>query len=131
MLGNDEHGGLGRDDDAADGVDRELMHGAGAWRAQLDALELVFRRDAPLRQFGDLALDLAQLLLGLGAQVIVDLHDLQLDLGDLAFDLRDRGGELALLAVEIDGLTFEPVEPHDRRQTLWRTARAPPSIPRR
>ena len=41
-------------------------------RADLDALELVLGRDAPLDELGLAGLDLAQLLDDLGAHVLVD-----------------------------------------------------------
>ncbi len=111
-------GSAGRED-AADGVDRELMDRAGARRTQFDTLEVVVGGNAPFGQLGDLALDLAQFLLGLGPQVLIDTRDLQFDLGDLALGLRDLRGQLTFLTGEADGLTFEPVQPHDRGQSLF------------
>ena len=104
---HDQHGGLGRGDHAADRVDGELMHVAGARRADVDPLQLVLGRDLALDELRDLGLDLAQLLHHLGAHLLVDLDDLQRGLGDLALGLRDAGDDLAALALEARRLALE------------------------
>ena len=48
-----------------------------------------------------------ELLADLGAQILVDLQDLQLGLGDLALGLGDRGDERAALALEARGVALE------------------------
>ncbi len=53
-----------------------------------------------LDQLRHLAADVGEVLADLGAHVLIDLQDLDLGLGDLALRLRDRGDELAALAVE-------------------------------
>ena len=58
-------------------------------RADVDALELVLGRDPLLDELGQLAPDFGQLLADLSAQVLVDLNNLQLCLGDLALSLGD------------------------------------------
>ena len=58
-----------------------------------------------------LALDLAQLLGDLAAQVLVDLHDLQRRLGDLALGLGGAAIELAALAVEPGLLALQRGQP--------------------
>ena len=75
------------------------MDEAGLRRAQIDALELVFGRGDPLLELGDLALGLAQVLEHLGAEILVDLDDLQLGFADLAARTGDVGDELATLAL--------------------------------
>ncbi|MGZ8387204.1 MAG: hypothetical protein ACXWVE_02955 [Rhodoplanes sp.] len=60
------------------------MDGAGLRRAEVDALELVFGRRDALFELRDLALRLAQLLEHLGAEILVELDDLQLGFADLA-----------------------------------------------
>ena len=89
-IGHDQQDRFPGRDDAADGVDGELMHAAGLRGADVDALQLVLGGDLAFDQFADLGLDLAQVLADLAAQVAVDLQDLQLGLRDLAFGLRDR-----------------------------------------
>ena len=73
---------------------------AGLRRAQVDALELVLGRRDPLLELGDLALRLAQILEHLGAEILVELDDLQLGLADLAARAGDVGDELAALALQ-------------------------------
>src|SRR5262249_22183644 len=95
---DDQHQRLAGLNDAAYGMDIGLMDDAALRRADVDAHELVLRRHAALHQFGALALDLAQLLGHLAAEILVDLDGLQLDLGDLALRLRDAGDELSAFA---------------------------------
>ena len=73
------------------------------------SMRLSWSSAATLRstELGDLGLDLAQVLADLGAHVLVDLQDLQLDLGDLALGLRGRGDELAALAFEARRVALE------------------------
>jgi hypothetical protein len=92
-------------------VDRELEHGAVLRRADIDALELILRRNLAFDELADLVLDFAQLLGDVAAEVLVDLDNLQLGLGDLAFDLSSRGNELATLALEPGLLALELGEP--------------------
>ena len=97
---HDLHDGLAVADHAADGVHRKLMDDAGLRRADIDALELVLGRRHALLELGDLALRLAQVLEHLGAEILVELDDLQLGLADLAARARDVGDELAALALQ-------------------------------
>jgi HlyD family type I secretion membrane fusion protein len=99
-LRHDQHDWLARINDAADRVHGELVHEATLRGADLDALELVLRRHLALDELADLALDVAQLGRHLALEVLVELDDLQLGLGDLTLRGGDRGDELALLAVE-------------------------------
>src|SRR5215207_2305939 len=94
-LGDDHHDSLASDDHAADGMHGRLVDHAILGRPDVDTLELILGRDLALDELGDLALGLAQVLGDLRAQVLIDLQDLQLDLGDLALGLSDRGHELA------------------------------------
>ena len=71
-------------DHAADVCTAELMDDAVLRRADVDALELVLRGDLALDELADLAVDLAQFLGDLAAQFLIDLNDLEFDLGDLA-----------------------------------------------
>ena len=52
-------------------------------------LQLIHRGDLAFDQFGDLGADVGKLLGDVAAQVLVDLDDLQLGLGNLALGLRD------------------------------------------
>ena len=106
-------------DDAADRVHGELMHHAVLRRADVDALELVLGRDLALDELGDLVVDLAQILADLAAQVLVDLHDLQLGLGDLALGLRrSRRSSCAALAFEARRVALQRREARDLHQVL-------------
>lgn len=59
-------------------MDGQLMDNPALRRADIDALQLIFGRDAPLVQLGLLAMRLTQILHHLGAHVLVNLDDLQL-----------------------------------------------------
>src|SRR5205814_6529719 len=82
------------------------------------ALELVLRGDLALDELADLGLDLAHLLGDVAAQVLIDLDDLQLGLGDLALDLGRRGDQLAAFALEPRLLALERREPGELNQIL-------------
>src|SRR5690606_20647067 len=56
-------------------------------------------------------LNLAKLFRDLAAQILVELKNLQLNLGDPAFRLRGRSGELTALAFEPCGLALELRQP--------------------
>ena len=115
---HDEHHRLGRRDDAADRVHVELVDEAGAGRADIHALQLVFGGDLALRVFGDLALHLAKLLHGLGAHLLVDLDHLERGFGDAAFGLRDGGDELPALAFDAGAVALERVEARELHEVL-------------
>src|SRR5262249_42466488 len=115
---HDQHHRVARGDDAADGVDRELMHHAVLGRAQVDALELVLRRHLALAELADLALDLAELFRDVAAEILIDLDDLKLDLADLAAGLRRCGDRLRALALEPRRLPFERDQPIELYQVL-------------
>ena len=91
---------------------------AVAGRADVDALQLVLGRHAALGIFGDLALDLAQLLHRLGAHLLVDLDDLERGFGDAAFRLGDRRDELAALAFDAGAIALEGVEARELHEVL-------------
>ena len=80
--------------DAADRVNVGLEHDAVLWRTDVDALELVLGGDLALDELAILGVDLAHVLGDLAAQILIDLDDLQLGLGNFAFGLRDRGDQL-------------------------------------
>ena len=85
-------------DHAAHGVHRHLVNGAVLRGADLDAREHVLRRDLLLGRLGYFGAYRGEVLANLGAQILVDLDDLQLDLGDLVLVLCRRGDELAVIA---------------------------------
>ena len=66
------HDGVAGANDAADGVDVELMDHPRRRRAHLDAVEHVARGDASLGKFGFLALRLAEVLDDLGPQILIE-----------------------------------------------------------
>ena len=77
---------------------RKLLHDTGLRSADLDALQLIHRRDLAFDQFRDLGADVGQLLGHVAAQVLVDLDDLQLGLRNLSLALRHCRDELSALA---------------------------------
>src|SRR5262245_33051531 len=99
-LRHDLHDRLAVGDDAAHRVHAELMHDAALGRPDIHALELVLGRRHALLEFGDLALGLAQVLEDLGAEVLIELQDLQLGFAVLGARAGDRCDELAALAFE-------------------------------
>ena len=58
--------------------------------ADVDPLELIFRRNFALDSFADLAVGLAQLLGDVAGEILVNLENLQLDFGDPALGFRRR-----------------------------------------
>ena len=63
--------------------------------------------------------DLAHVLGDLAAQILIDLDDLQLGLGDFAFGLRDRGDQLRALAFEPRGVALERGQPRDLHKIVF------------
>ena len=94
-LRHDQHDRVAGGDDAADRVRRRLEHDAVLRRADVGALELILGRHLALDVFADLAVGLAQLLGDVAGEFLIDLEDLQLDLGDLALGLGGIGDELS------------------------------------
>src|SRR5829696_9150057 len=115
---HDQHDGLSGRDHPADRVDGRLVHHPVLRRSDIDALQLVLGRDLALDELGNLALDLAQVLGNLAAQILIDLQDLQLDLGNLALGLSGRGDELAALALEARGVALERRHALDLHEVL-------------
>jgi hypothetical protein len=72
-------------------VDRQLVDDAGLRRPDVDPLQLVHRRDFSLNQLGDFGSDIGKLFCHFAAYVLIDLDDLQLDLGNFSFRLSDGG----------------------------------------
>src|SRR5262245_24321268 len=99
-LRHDLHDRLAIADDAAHRVHAELMHDAALRRPDIHALELILRRRHTLLELGDLALGFAQVLEHLGAEILIELQDLQLGLAVLGARAGDRRDELAALALE-------------------------------
>ena len=117
-LGHDQHDGISRTDDFAEGVHRELMDDAVLRGADIDALELVFGGHLALDEFAKPAVKLAQFLRHLAAEVLIDLEDLKLDFADLAAGLRHRKHGLRALAVQSCGFAFERDQPVDLHEVL-------------
>src|SRR6185312_4748407 len=105
-------------DDAADRMHGELIDGAVLGRDDVDALELVLRRDQTLGQLGDLALRVAQVLEHFGAEILVELDDLKPGLVDLAFGARHFGDVLPALAREPRPVTPQLHDAVDGDQVL-------------
>ena len=75
------------------------MHDAVLGRANFDPGEHVLSRNLPFGTYGQIGADRGELLAGLGAQILVQLEDLQLGLGDLVLAFSNRGGQLAAIAL--------------------------------
>ena len=99
VSGTIEHDRVAGGDHAADGIRGRLEDDAVLRRADIGALELILRRHLALDIFADLAVGLAQLLGDVAGQFLIDLDDLQLDLGDLALGFGGGGDELAAFAL--------------------------------
>ena len=65
-------------------VHRELVHPTGLWRPDIDMLELVLGGDLAFAQFRDFGANVAEFFGHFAAGILVDLDDLQLDLGNFA-----------------------------------------------
>src|SRR6185437_9389963 len=81
-VGNDQHDWLACGDDAAYRVYGRLEYRSSLWGANIGAAQLIFGRHFALDGFADLAVDVAKLFGYFAAEVLVNLDDLQLGLGD-------------------------------------------------
>src|SRR6185312_15774808 len=97
---HDLHDRLAVANDAPDGMHGKLMHDARLRGSQIDALELILRRDNSLLELGDLALGFAQVLEHFGPEIPVELDNLQFSFADLAARTRSLGDELSALAIQ-------------------------------
>ena len=78
----------------------KLIDEARAGSPDVDALELVLGSSHPLDKLGNLALRFAQVLQHFGAEILVELDDLQLGFADLGARARNVGDELTAFAAE-------------------------------
>ncbi len=83
-----------------------------------DAVELVARGDALFDEFAFLGLRLTEILDHLGAEILVELDDLQLRFADLGFRLGDAGDQLSALALDACRLALQGRQPGERHQPL-------------
>ncbi len=97
----------------------DFEHGAVLRGADVDALELVLGRDLAFDEFAELGVDLAHVLGDFAAQILIDLDDLQLGLGDLALGLRDRSNQLPALALEPRAVALKRGQPGDLHQVVF------------
>src|SRR5512146_3049132 len=88
-------------------MDVELVDHAALRSAYVHPLQLIFGRHLALDEFANLAVNLAQFLRNLAAEVLVNLQDLQLDFGDLAPDLRRGSDRLCEFALETRGFALQ------------------------
>src|SRR5262249_44983853 len=117
-IRNDQHDRLARRDDTADRVNGELMNDAVLRRPDIDALQLVLGGDLPLGQLGNLGPDIGEILADLGSQILVNLNDLKLELGNLAFGLGSNARQLASLPLKPSGVALERIQPGERNEIL-------------
>ena len=94
------------------------MHDAFLRRADVDPCQLVLGGDLALGKLDQFGLDRPQLPLGLGANVLVDRHDLHFDLADLPPGPGDLRGQPAMLAVEPHLLALHGIDPRDGGELL-------------
>src|SRR6185312_11273525 len=116
---NDQHDGVTSRDDSAYSVHFRLEHDAILWCANVDALELVLRRDLALDELAIFGVDLAHVLSDLAAQILINLDDLQFGLGNLALGLRNCGEQLRPLAFKPRGVAFERGQPRDLHEVVF------------
>src|SRR5262249_40970257 len=105
-------------DDAADRMDAELEHRAILRSSDVHTLQLVLGRDPALDELADLGVDLAHFLCDFAAQILIDLNDLQLDLGNLSLGLCHQCYKLRMLAIEPRRLPLQLREAVDLDQVL-------------
>ncbi len=117
-IGHDQHDHVASSDHATDRMYRQLEHRTVLRGANLDALELVLGGDLAFDELANLGLDLAHLLGDIAAQILIDLDDLQLGLGDLAFDLGRAGDQLSAFPLEPRLLALQRGEPGELNQIL-------------
>src|SRR6202035_3719851 len=110
-LRHDQHDLVAGRDHAADRICRRLKHGAVLRRADVDAAELIFRRYLALDELADLAVGLAQFLGDVAGELLIDLEDLQLDLGNPALGLRGIGDQRTALALDLGLVALQRREP--------------------
>ncbi|MGY3530938.1 MULTISPECIES: hypothetical protein [Bradyrhizobium] len=76
------------------------MHRAVLWRADVHTPELILSSHSLLDQFRGLRTNLGEFLSHLGADTLIDLHDLQRSLGNSALGFGDGGDQSATLTVQ-------------------------------
>src|SRR6185437_14202968 len=86
---------------------RKLMDAPALRGPDIDPAELVHRRRPAFSRLGKLALCFDQILADLGAEILIDLDNLQLDLRHLAPRLGNRAGQLTTLTLETGRITFQ------------------------
>ena len=116
---NDQHDRVAGGDHAADCVHLRFQHDAVLRRADVDALELIFRRDLALDEFTELGVDLAHVLGDLAAQVLIDLDDLEFGLRYLALGLRNGRYQLPAFALEPRAVALQRGETGDLHQVVF------------
>ncbi len=94
VVGDNQHNGLAGGNRAADGVNRQFVYRAGLRRADIDAPQQILRGNLSFGELGELRPHLRQLLRTLASHILVDLDDLLLHLGDLAFSLSNGRNQL-------------------------------------
>jgi len=94
------------------------MHDTLMRRADLDPPQLVLGRDPPLGQFRGLGAVLGQILADFRAQILIDLDDAELGLGNFAAVLRDLGKQDAVVALKARRLALLGGQPPELDQVL-------------
>ncbi len=97
---HDKHDRFACVDDPANRVHSKLMHRSGLWCTDVYPLQLIFRGDTAFVQLSLLGLDLAHVFDHLGLEILIELDDLQLGLGNFSLRLGGGGRQLAPLTLE-------------------------------
>src|SRR6202021_3637584 len=113
-LRHDHHDRVARRDDTADGVGGGLENNAVLRGTKIGALELIFGGHLALDILAYLAVGLAQFLGDVAGNLLIDLKNLQLDFGDLAFGLGGGRNQLTALASYPRRVALQRSEPSDR-----------------
>ena len=94
------------------------MDNTALWRLDIDPLQLILRRDTLLDQLCNLALGLPELLSDVTTHILVDLDDLQFDLGNLSLGFRGRRHKLSMLSLDTRRIALQSCDPLDGNEVF-------------
>src|SRR4051812_10665417 len=87
-------------------------------RPNIDAVQLIHGRRLAFNDLRELGAGFDQVLSNFRPQILVDLNDLKLDLGDLAFGLGDHPGKLASLTFQSRTVALKRSKPPNWHEVL-------------